>query len=200
MSTYANSRFPQPVVDTREGIFKKTFHCRLPYIETISVEEIRTHGMPSTGDRDMDHAIAHEIVDRYLTINEMVGLMRRGVQIRVAKYADTKRIYEYIQAHLLAWREEIIEAHRPDYAPLEDLIDLDKLAGIVYDKAKYVFGATSVDDFYDRGFGEIFGDDIFTDVPEAVVAFGGSIPDPDEEVPEFAARESLESLFAARLR
>lgn len=191
---------PTPVEDTRIGIFKKRFRVRVPYIETLSVEEIRMHGMPCSGIDKLDQAVAKDLVDRYYTIAEMVEFMRRGVTLRIPKYDDTKKIYEYIQAHLLAWKEELLTQHNASYAPLEDLIDLDKFAVLVYSKAKYVFKSHNAGDFVARSLASLFEGEL----GGAVAAYDPTVEedvianDPNDD--GLGKHQSLESLFISRMQ
>lgn len=198
MSTFVKSNYIPPV-DTREGIFKKKFHVRLPYIETLSIDEIRTHGMPYSGIDELDQSVARDLVDRYYTIDEMIDFMRRGVTLRIPRYENTKRIYEYIQAHLEAWKEELLTQHNAAYAPLEDLIDLDKFAVIVYSKAKYVFKSHNAGDFMSRSLASLFEGELSASL-DLFDPDSGDTVETDPLDDGLGKHISLESLFLSRMK
>lgn len=124
--------------DTVSGIFHEVFLCRLAYRDTMSVDYIKMMGLPTTLDEEKDNAFFNSEVERYLTINDIAEYFREGINVSVVRYEDTKKIYENITRHLEAWQYEINYLFGGDYAPLDDLILLDKLADKVYGHAKYV--------------------------------------------------------------
>lgn len=133
------------VGDTAYNIFKRHFECRVPYLASLTDDEIEIHGIPYVGDAEYDHYIQNQLVYRYLTINDMVELMRRGVDIRVVKTEDTKAIFEYITEHLRAWKDVVENRVNHLQVPYDDLIDLDKLASLVYPYAKHQFKNRAID-------------------------------------------------------
>lgn len=151
------NKVPINYVDTRIGIFKQKFQCKLRYIDTLSEAEIRMCGVPTTYSEELDEALLNQPITQWLTINEMLELYRKGITIAVSDYDDTKKIYDNIQAHLLAWRDDIVSSHTTRHVPFTDLIDLDRFAAVVYKKAKFVFDIEKVDDTFVRGLDNVFG-------------------------------------------
>lgn len=141
------------VVDTREGIFKRVFYCRIPYKASRSIEHIRMFGMSYTGDKEIDKDLHNQTVERYMTINDMTDVYKEGYEIGIMEPKDTKIIYELIMDHLRAWEEDIKYEFTADFAPLDDLVLLDKLAAEVYKHSKFV----GIDIVEDTGFGDFFG-------------------------------------------
>lgn len=123
--------------DSSFYIFHEKFRCRIPLIHMHSLEYIEKFGLrvTLTGNKKQDEIIKHELIETYLTINDMVEYYRKGVNIRVVKVEDTKLIYSYIVSHLLAWKQAMITMLNLD-PPVEDLIALDELADLVYPHAK----------------------------------------------------------------
>lgn len=186
--------------DTREGIFNQLFKCRIRDIDTMSTDYMREFGVPYSGDLETDMAILKAPVQRYFTINEMVEFFRKGIPFNVIRYEDTAIIYEKISDHLNAWRKEIEFSYDARHAPLQDLIDLDKLASVVYDKARFVFDHEFVESRNLRGIDSLFSDvlgigKIFAESTE-VKPDESSKDDPHAHLPK---RDSLEEIFASRL-
>ncbi len=123
--------------DSSFYIFHEKFRCRIPLIHMHSLEYIEKFGLrvTLTGNKKQDEIIKHELIETYLSINDMVEYYRKGVNIRVVKVEDTKLIYSYIVSHLLAWKRAMITMLNLD-PPIEDLIALDELADLVYPHAK----------------------------------------------------------------
>lgn len=141
---------PEEQRDTRWYIWHQRFQVRVPFIQTLSVEYIQKFGMPTTGDSQHDRSTANESVIRMLTIAEMVEYFSRGVTIAVCNVKDTKKIYEHITDHLMAWKKELEESIHVRNAPLEDLKRLDKLAHAVYAHAKPQFTSEVVESIINR--------------------------------------------------
>lgn len=132
--------------DHRYGVFFEKYKIKVPLINTLTVEEIREFGMPSSGMKEFDTGAENELVDRYVTINEMLIMHLNGIDVLVDPYEKTKDIYEAISDYLGFWLKHIRQTYSTNHVPLEDLQDLDKFANVVYDKAKYQFTTAIVDD------------------------------------------------------
>ncbi len=141
---------PKEQRDTRWYIFKHTYLCRVPNIQTMSVEYIQQFGMPASGYAEHDAGTANELVTRMLSINDMVVHFGNGVNVAVVNWKDTKDIYEKITDHLNAWKEKLeIGWHTRD-APIDDLLLLDRFAMKVYQHAVHQFTTETVDSILAR--------------------------------------------------
>lgn len=123
--------------DTTKAIWENLYLVRLPSLDATSVDFLKAHGTYITGDRRIDAANANSWLTTYITIAKMVELHKEGVAISVINPDDTKRIYDAIEAHLLAWRSELEYGVNIGNAPVQDLMDMDKFANTVYHHAKY---------------------------------------------------------------
>jgi hypothetical protein len=146
----ASDWVPPEQRDTAWWIFKELFHCRVQRIQTISIEEMKEYGTPTSGDPNFDAQMRNERQDRMLTIVQMVEYWENGITVGVAAEKDTKRIYEYIAAHLSAWRYKLDVELNTRGAPLDELMKLDKFATVVYKHARYHFTQEYVDSLLAR--------------------------------------------------
>ncbi len=121
-------------------LFNRYYQVRFRHIASRSAESIRAYGIRSSGIPSIDSSISNYMVTSELTINQMFEYWRKGVEIRVVNYQDTAEIYEIIQHHLTTTADFIrgsVNASRKEL--LVDMVDLDKFASVVYDKAKTIF-------------------------------------------------------------
>lgn len=125
-------------------IWDERFLVRVPYIDTCSDEYIKIFGTPSSGDAAVDKYTINELATICISINEMLDYHKRGVTIRVVQYTDIKLIYDIISAHLTRWANNLKHGLNIGGAPLEDLIDLDRFANVIYQHAKYHFTEETV--------------------------------------------------------
>lgn len=146
MSTWV----PESERDHRWYIWKKKFLCRVPNIQTMSVEYIQMFGMPACGDPHQDRETANELVSRMLTINEMIDFFNQGVSVAVVNYKDTKEIYERITDHLNAWKQHLEHGWHTRDAPIDDLLTMDKFANVVYRYAAPQFTTATVESILAR--------------------------------------------------
>jgi len=135
---------------TEYYIFDKLWRCRIPFNQSRSVEHIKHFGTPMSGDPERDRATANELVDRMITIARMVEYWKNGVQIYVVNRNECKDIYECISLHLQAWKKHLESSLNVGDAPLQDLVDLDQFANVVYSHAKYQFTNQWVEDTLQR--------------------------------------------------
>jgi len=131
-------------------IFEKLWWCRVPFNASRSVEHIKHFGTPMSGDPDRDRATANELVDRMLTIERMVEYTKTGVHVYVKNRNDCKEIYEAISLHLQSWKKHLESSLNTGDAPLQDLVDLDQFANLVYSHAKYQFTNQWMEDVLQR--------------------------------------------------
>lgn len=130
---------PENQRDTSYYIFNEKYRCSVPHIDMRSSDHIRAFGMPSCGIKEIDNETAHERIETYLSINQMVEYFKRGALVGVKKVEDTKKIYERITDHLVAWKNQLQHNLNNGDAPVDDLILLDQFANAVYAHAQYHF-------------------------------------------------------------
>lgn len=110
---------------------------RIPYIQTLSVEELQFFGMPHSGEAFFDRQTPHELRDIMIPISEMVKHYHKGTQIYIVGEETPKIIYDHITNHLLAWKNQIQAQMNLSNVPIEDLKLLDEFANSIYEHAKY---------------------------------------------------------------
>lgn len=128
-----------------KAIWNNLYLVSLPEMYLRSEEDVRSRGTTTSGDTELDNVMHNQYVKAYKTINQMFELYRQGVCVYVANYDDTEKIYHAIQAHLSMWFNYLQQGLNLYSAPFDDLLELDKFAGVVYDKAKYVFDDAALD-------------------------------------------------------
>jgi hypothetical protein len=130
-----------------QAIFVKRFYVSLPTIFLQSEEEYKRRGRYSTGDPDIDKAVYNERTRTYMTINEMFELWKIGCTVGLVRYDDAKAVYEAIEEHLSRWYNFMTRGFNLSTCPFDELLDLDRFANVVYDKAKYTFTRESMKPF-----------------------------------------------------
>lgn len=155
MKDTRNKSNKKPDISIESKIWEYYYKCRIHAFLSRSVEDIRENGITVTGIPDLDEAMKNDWISRYLTINQMVEYFRKGVPFKVVDINDTKDIYETIQIHLTNWVEHLRTGLNVRNAPLEDLLDMDKLAGVVYQHAKYIFTPDIMDSLFGKHMMEV---------------------------------------------
>lgn len=125
--------------DTRYALWFERYQCRVPYIQTLSIEELEENGLPTSGDRHHDHAAQWEPRLLSLPIHRMAELWNAGANISLVRRSDAPKIYQAISAHLQAWRDHITTSYHPTKPPYDDLLVLDQFANIIYEHAKFAY-------------------------------------------------------------
>ena len=193
---------PESERDTRWYIFKKLWLCSVPVFESRSIEDIQNFGVPASGDSLYDESMRSERAQRMLSIDAMVEFYKRGVQVAVVNYTDTKLIYERISDHLNAWKTKLEDGWHTRNAPIEDLMLLDKFAMVVYKHARHQFTTEMVDSILARrmsGALRVSRDKIMGDGPKVMVinqdpVTGEEKREEEEKLPE---RTSMADVFAS---
>jgi hypothetical protein len=145
--------------DTAFYLFHELYHCIIPEMQRRSLEDIRMFGVPDTGHPSFNNWQAAERREIMLPIARigdddhpsLIGYFRQGAALRM-RQTEAKKVYDRIQAHLLAWKRHLTTSLNVGKAPLDDLRELDKLAHALYENAgaKYEFDDAVVEDFRTR--------------------------------------------------
>jgi hypothetical protein len=184
--------------DTRYYLWEVKFKCRLPLADTISLDELRAFGVPTTGDKTMDRNTMAERVERLLSIDQMFEYWRAGVNVSVVKREDTGKIYEYISNHLTAMKKEAEKSFNTSHIPFEDLIALDQFANSVYEYAQYQFTHADMEALLAKKMKSIVRfspTDILGGGRKPLQQAVNQSGDEDEDEPQRAKRPSLSEYF-----
>ncbi len=127
-----------PVLPKGRSLFEEYFLVRFNGQESRSLEDVRLHGTPYSEVPELNDLMQSSFVTAEHTIDMMFEKWRRGVTIRVVNYNDTARIYRIIESHLETWLSFFRLAMNIGNAPIQDLIELDEFASVVYDNARNV--------------------------------------------------------------
>lgn len=131
--------YKPPGCDTTIGIWDYYYSVRVPFLQTTSVDYLRTMGMATTGNKAVDQEVMGQWITTMLPIATMIDYYKDGVQIRICKESDIVKIYDSITRHLEGWRHRLERGINIGEAPIEDLLAMDQFANAVYDHAKYQF-------------------------------------------------------------
>lgn len=131
--------------DTRYDLWFIRYQCRVPFIQTLSIEQLEEDGLPTSGDKHHDHAMQWEPRLMSIPIHRMAELWAAGANIALINKTDAPKIFEAISKHLHAWKDHIANSYHPNKPPYEDLLVLDQFATIMYDHAKFAYDENIVD-------------------------------------------------------
>jgi phage-related protein len=120
-------------------LFDRYFLVRMNYLNSRSVDQLRRFGQRVSGVAEIDRNLDKQEIVTELTVNAMFEKFRSGVTIKLVRYSDAAEVYRIIHAHLIKWAEYITTGINVGNAPLSDLVELDRFASVVYDKAVNVF-------------------------------------------------------------
>lgn len=117
-------------------IWENIYYCSVRYKDSVSIDELKTFGMPTVGDAGIDHDIHNQPLYVAITINDMVEYFRKGITVTLRNNNDAERIYNVVNRYLLAWKEQIENGVNIGDAPYDDLLLLDEFAKVLYPQAK----------------------------------------------------------------
>lgn len=191
--------------DTTVYIFDYLFKCRIPNLQSMSVNYIKHFGMPTTGNSSIDKNLNSQLITTMLPISKMVEYFKDDVPVYIVSSADIKLIYEYISNHLHLWKKQLEIGLNLGDVPIDDLIAMDKFANVVYDHAKFQFTQEIVDSLLIKHMSNtirVNRNNFFKTKPETSTGDGTDknsitkINSNNEEI--YPTRESLTDLFKDR--
>lgn len=179
-------------------IWNLKWHCRMPYNQARSIEDIKQFGYISSGDQQLDRQRANQTWESMLTIAQMCDYFQEGADIRVRKKEDTVKIYNIISNHLEGWQRFLAVNINMKGPPLEDLILLDRFASVVYEHAKRLVPKEFEDTMAARQLKDAAG----FSVDEMLVDERRINPATDqvEDGPVYPERRSYEDVFSSHRR
>jgi len=188
-----------PPIDTSKNLWELKFLCKVPELQTRSVEHIKFFGTPTTGDSAIDKEMANQWITTFKCIDDMVELYKQDIPIKIVNPPDVKRIYDYISKHLHAWKSQISVGLNIGDAPLEDLVHLDRFANTIYEHAKYHFSKEMADSILAKDMSRVvsFNKTNFFK-PDIKINEDGSTKINAEEIDPYPKREALGDLFKDR--
>lgn len=124
---------------TQKRLNEELFCVRVPYVQSRHPEDIKHFGVRVSGLKEYDKNIKNEWITTMLSITSMLNYYKEFVPMRIVDINDTKIIYDLISEHLHAWKRKLERGINIGDSPIRDLIELDKLANVIYQHAKYQF-------------------------------------------------------------
>ncbi len=141
-------------MDTAARIFDDLYMVRVPDLQTRSNDHIKIFGMPVTGNGQIDRELSNQKITVMLPIARLAEMYEEGIPISVIKYDDTKKIFESVQSHLLAWKTILTHGINIGDAPVDDLIILDRFAHGVYEHARTIVDPSALQSFFLKHLGK----------------------------------------------
>lgn len=117
-------------------IWERLYKVKVPYIDTLSSEELQNRGVPTCGISEFDQAAYTERITVMITIDAIAEYFRKGVAVQVVEYADLEDMYNVINRYLAVWSRILKQSVNAEKVPGEDLLLLDRLADKLYDQSR----------------------------------------------------------------
>lgn len=195
---------PSRITDT--AIWENYYRVRMNYLHSRPMEHLKKYGTRISGIEEIDKQLDRQMIETEMTIDMMFEKWRSGVTIHVVNYDDTAEIYKIIQAHLVTWAEYLTHGVNVGDAPLKDLMELDKFAAVVYDKAVSVFSAEEQNMALAHNFMNVQSINFFnvlkrrhTDISTKVSDTGVEVVRIEKEDKKLPERNSMKDIFNAEI-
>lgn len=117
-------------------IFNYYYECTIPQNHLYDADYVKTFGMPTSGDPEVDREMARSRVPVNLTIAQMATHLDNGAAITLINQEKSVEIYETIVEHLNDWKKKVSQSLTMSEVPSKDLEELDALAAEVYKIAR----------------------------------------------------------------
>lgn len=177
-------------------LFNCMFSCTVRALDTYSTDYLELRGTVTQQNSLKDRQAASAIIYREMTINTMLELFRSGAKISVLDPADTKKIYDIIAEHLEDWKEYLNTRLNTGDAPLDDLVELDRFATVVYKHAKSHFTKEIAATFFKNNLANL----IQTNIKDKLFSEPANASDKPSESQIPDERESLAYAFKSHIK
>ena len=112
------------------------FQCLVPANATYDVNDVEYFGIPTTGDRDWDLALATADTDRAFVAADMAVAVSSGSPLTLADPTDAVKLYLIIFEHLCDWRDHLRNSLMNREIPLQGLTEFNQLARLMLSIAR----------------------------------------------------------------
>ena len=121
-------------------IFHHTFTAAVPHMFVYTDDYMRTNGQVIS-DPAYDARLPREMIGGLYTVAQLAQLLEEGATIQLDNPEDAKTIYDMISRHLEDWSTFLSRNASFDLkrAPTEDLMQLSRLADVLYGYAARYF-------------------------------------------------------------
>lgn len=123
------------IANSAKVLVERLYMVRLRFRDSLTTEEIKAYGMPTTGDGQYDQGMYDDNVDRYVNIFTMLQYFREGIPFRIAVHSETKEIYEAVSDYLYSCKHVLENVLNAGGLDVELLLALDRFAASIYDHA-----------------------------------------------------------------
>lgn len=120
-----------------QKLFTFRYNAQISKVHLFSEKEIAQYGTVSTGNKDVDKAMANETVVARLTAPEMAEFLDDSVNFKLVNTKDSVEIFRHLMELLREWEVRASEELQSIEVPLEALVKLEKLAAHMYQSAKF---------------------------------------------------------------
>jgi len=186
------------------------FKVSVPYIYTLSEEDIMLYGIYQSGNKQIDKDAHKQMTNVYIPTKMILEHFKNGATIRLVNANDIKDIYSTIQEYLEAWRGMLSHGINLSEAPADDLLELDRLAEEIFSRAKYYFGGDEVESvltMHLNGINRVHSSNFFNESVNTVISNRGNnvverngvtTVNPHDSTPELE-RDSLTDFFKQKM-
>lgn len=113
-------------------LFNDRYRVMMSQMDLYSEKYLREGGMVTTGDKEVDRAMAYQKVQCYQTAAGMAELLDQGCSFHLVDPNDSVKIYRDVIDHLTDWKHYVTREINPINVPKEDLAKFDHLASEIY--------------------------------------------------------------------
>lgn len=140
MSYTLNGGFVSEIQRTGAPIWEDLYTVKMPYKHTISLNDLKEFGLPTTGNDLLDKQIHNEVVTIMIPIDAIVEYYRAGIKVVFPRSNELEPMYNTVNRYLIAWKKQLEHGVNISGAPVDDLILLDKFASELYQQTRLING------------------------------------------------------------
>lgn len=122
----------QTLKETIEQFKTFKYLCRAPLAGLLSEEQLRHQETIITGIPSLDRSAAGAWVERWLSVEQMLMVYRRGFVFSIVDRDDAAEVFKHVENYLHTYSREIQYAFTVSQELLQDLIDLDSMAEALF--------------------------------------------------------------------
>lgn len=118
------------------AIWEDLYNVYIPDFLTMNRDYIRTFGVPSSGNREVDKMMSSNMTFVKIPIIKILEYFDNGIDVQIPSRADMIAMHKCIERYLGEWYNHLkfdINVDRVKHKEL--LLGLERLSKIIYDKA-----------------------------------------------------------------
>ena len=127
-------------IETIENdLYTYLFYVRVPEQMSRNPSDIKLLGTYKSGSEEIDRQMMNNWISVYIPAVKIADYFQNGIGVKLTRNTEIQKLYDLYNEFCHYWAEALTMYLNISKAPIDDLILYDRVAGEIFEIAKYEF-------------------------------------------------------------